>query len=88
VLTGNPSGPAHLVGARLTYADLSMFHVVAGLDYAFPRAMARTAKGYPNVLALHERVAARPRSAAYLASKRRLPFNQQGLFRHYPELDP
>jgi glutathione S-transferase len=88
VLTSNPRGPAHLVGARLTYADLSLFQVVAGLHYAFPKAMARTAKKYPNVLALHERVASRPRIAAYLASERRLPFNQQDLFRHYAELDP
>ena len=87
VLTNNPRGPAHLVGARLTYADLSLFQVVAGLHYAFPKAMARTAKKYPHVLALHERVAARPRIAAYLASERRLPFNQQDLFRHYAELD-
>ena len=87
VLTSNPRGPAHLVGARLTYADLSLFQVVAGIHYAFPKAMARTAKKYPNVLELHERVAARPRIAAYLASERRLPFNQQGLFRHYAELD-
>lgn len=87
VLTSNPRGPAHLVGARLTYADLSLFQVVAGLHYAFPKAMARTAKKYPNVMALHERVAARPRIAAYLASERRLPFNQQDLFRHYAELD-
>jgi len=87
VLTSNSSGPAHLVGARLTYADLSLFKVVAGLHYAFPKAMARTAKKYPNVMALHARVAARPRIAAYLASERRLPFNQQGIFRHYTELD-
>jgi glutathione S-transferase len=88
VLTANPSGPAHLVGARLTYADLSLFQMVAGLRYAFPNAMARTAKRYPQVLALHARVGARPRVAAYLASERRLPFNAQDLFRHYPELDP
>jgi glutathione S-transferase len=87
VLTGNPSGPAHLVGARLTYADLSLFQVVAGLHYAFPKAMARIAKQCPNVMALHGRVAVRSRIAAYLASERRLPFNQQGIFRHYAELD-
>ena len=87
VLVNNASGPAHLVGARLTYADLSLFQVVAGLNYAFPKAMARTAKRCPNVMALHGRVAARPRIAAYLASEHRLPFNQQGIFRHYPELD-
>jgi glutathione S-transferase len=87
VLASNPSGPAHLVGARLTYADLSLFQVVAGLHYAFPRAMARTATRYPKVTALHTRVAARPRIAAYLASERRLPFNEQDIFRHYAELD-
>jgi glutathione S-transferase len=88
VLASNPSGPAHLVGARLSYADLSMFQVVAGLNYAFPKAMARMARKYPGLLALHERVTARPRIAAYLASERRLPFSEQGIFRYYAELDP
>jgi glutathione S-transferase len=87
VLAGNPRGPAHLVGSRLTYADLSLFQVVAGLRYAFPKAMARTARQCPQVMALHARVAARPRIAAYLASERRLSFNQHGIFRHYAELD-
>jgi glutathione S-transferase len=87
VLASNPSGPQHLVGARLTYADLSLFQVVAGLNYAFPNAIARTARKCPHVMALHTRVAARPRIAAYLASDRRLPFNQQGIFRHYAALD-
>jgi len=87
VLAGNPSGPAHVVGARLTYVDLSLFQVVAGMRYAFPNAMARIAPQCPQVSALHARVAARPRIAAYLASTRRLPFNQQGIFRHYAELD-
>ena len=87
VLASNASGPGHLVGARLTYADLSLFQVVAGLHYAFPKAMKRVARKYPAVLALHASVAARPRIAAYLASPRRLPFNPQGLFRHYAELD-
>jgi glutathione S-transferase len=87
VLAGHAAGAARLVGARLTYADLSLFQVVAGLRYAFPKAMARQAKGCARVLALHDRVAARPRIAAYLASDRRLPFNEQGIFRHYPELD-
>jgi glutathione S-transferase len=87
VLAGNPKGPAHLVGARLTYADLSLFQVVEGLRYAFPRAAERALAGTPHVLALHDAVAARPRIAAYLASPRRIPFNQDGIFRRYPELD-
>ena len=87
VLASNPSGPGHLVGARVTYADLSLFQVVAGLQYAFPKAMKRVARKHPAVLALHASVATRPRIAAYLASPRRLPFNPQGLFRHYAELD-
>jgi glutathione S-transferase len=86
VLGSNPKG-RYLAGARLTYADLSLFQVVAGLNYAFPRAMARVARRYPRVIALHERVAERPRIASYLASGRRIAFNQQGIFRHYPELD-
>jgi glutathione S-transferase len=87
VLAGNPAGPAHLVGGRITYADLSLFQVVAGLEYAFPKAMARIGRRHSHVMALHTRVARRPRIAAYLASARRIPFNEQGIFRHYRELD-
>jgi len=76
-----------LLGRRLSYADLSLFQMVEGLRYAFPRAMARRRARYPKVMALRDRVAARPRIAAYLASERRIPFNQHGIFRHYPELD-
>jgi glutathione S-transferase len=77
----------YLLGRRLSYADLSLFQVIEGLGYAFPRALARRRARYPRVMAIRERVAARPRIAAYLASPRRIPFNQHGIFRHYPELD-
>jgi len=77
----------HLVGAELSYADLSMFQMLAGLSYAFPKAMARSAREIPLLLGLYDRVASRPRTAAYLSSKRRIPFNEHGLFRRYPELD-
>jgi glutathione S-transferase len=81
------SGGPHLLGRAFTYADLSLFQVVAGLHYAFPKAMRRLEKKVPGVIALHTRVAERPRIAAYLASPRRIAFNQSGIFRHYPELD-
>ena len=87
VLRCNPHGSRHMAGDTLSYVDLSMFQVMAGLRYAFPRAMARLQDGYPLLVALSERVAALPRIAAYLASKRRLRFNRQDIFRHYPELD-
>jgi glutathione S-transferase len=87
VLARNPAGGRHLVGRRLSYADLSLFQVVAGLRYAFPNAMRRIERKLPLAAALHDRVAARPNIAAYLASKRRLPFSEEGIFRHYPELD-
>jgi len=74
-------------GARVTYADLSLFQMIAGLRYAFPRAMAKLERRRAWVAALHDRVAARPRIRAYLASSRRIPFNEHGIFRHYPELD-
>jgi glutathione S-transferase len=86
VLARNAAG--HLVGARLSYPDLSLFQVVEGLRYAFPRAWRRVEKKHPRLAALHDKVARRPRIAAYLASERRIPFNEQGIFRHYPELDP
>ena len=88
VLRCNPARSGWLAGSSITYADLSLFQMTAGLRYAFPRAMAKRERRYPWVAALHERVAARPRIAAYLASKRRIAFNQDGIFRHYPELDP
>lgn len=81
------NGGEHLVGDALSYVDLSTFQVLAGLGYAFPHALARLAPSIPQLLALRDRVAARPRVAAYLASRRRLPFNESGIFRHYPELD-
>ena len=74
-------------GGRLGYAGLSLFQVIAGLRYAFPLAMARLERRRAWVSALHDRVAARPRIAAYLASPRRIAFNEHGIFRHYPELD-
>jgi glutathione S-transferase len=86
ILRRNGSGP-YLLGARRSYPDLSLFQIVAGLRYAFPRAMAGLEKRHPRVAALHDAVAARPRIAAYLASPRRLGFNESGIFRHYDELD-
>jgi glutathione S-transferase len=71
----------------VTYVDLSLFQMIEGLRYAFPRSMRSIERKYPKLLANHDRVAARPRLAAYLASKRRIPFNQEGIFRHYAELD-
>jgi glutathione S-transferase len=76
-----------LSGTRLSYVDLSMFQLVEGLRYAFPKAMARIEPAYPGLVGLHDRVALRPNIAAYLASERRIPFSEEGIFRHYPELD-
>lgn len=87
ILQTNPAGSRHLVGGRLSYADLSLFQVVEGLRYAFPRASAQALGRAPLVLQLHQRVATLPRVAAYLASERRIPFNEDGIFRRYPELD-
>ena len=80
-------GGHYLLGRGLTYADLSLFQVVEGLRYAFPKAMRRLERKVPRVTALHDRVAERPRIAAYLACDRRIAFNQSGIFRRYPELD-
>ena len=87
VLERNPAGDAHLVGGALTYADLSMFQIVEGLRYSFPRASARLERAAPKLMALHDGVAELPRIKAYLASPRRIPFNDQGIFRKYSELD-
>lgn len=76
-----------LVGKRVTYVDLAAFQIVEGLGYAFPRAFRRHRAKVPRLLALHARIADRPRIAAYLSSERRYPFSEHGIFRHYPELD-
>jgi glutathione S-transferase len=75
------------MGSALTYPDLSLFQLLEGLAYAFPKGFARVAESTPGILGLRDRVAERPRIAAYLESDRRIPFNQDGVFRHYPELD-
>ena len=87
VLEANPRGSGYMVGAALSYVDLSVFQIIAGLDYAFPRAMRRMRRKHRLLIALHARVMERPRIAAYVVSERRIPFNTQGIFRHYPELD-
>jgi glutathione S-transferase len=87
IIVRNPAGSRHLVGGKLSYADLSLFQLVEGLRHAFPRAAQAALAAAPGVLALHGRVAGLPRVAAYLRSPRRIPFNQQGIFRQYPALD-
>lgn len=77
----------HLVGAQLSYADLSLFQLVDGLRYAFPKATRRALRTAPLLERLHGEIAQLPRVAAYLASERRIAFNLDGLFRQYPELD-
>lgn len=81
------NGGEHLAGGATTYVDLSMFQVMSGLAYAFPKAWAAAEGQYPGLVALRDRVASRPRVAAYLSSPRRIPFNENGIFRRYPELD-
>jgi glutathione S-transferase len=81
------NGGAYSVGRRLSYVDLSLFQIIEGLRYAFPKRMKRFEKRVPLLIALHDRVAERPRIKAYLASKRRIPFSQWGIYRYFKELD-
>ena len=80
-------GGAFVTGRRLTYVDLSLFQIVAGLRYAFPKRMKKFERDIPGLVALHDRIAARPNIETYLASPRRIPFNEDGIFRHYKALD-
>jgi glutathione S-transferase len=84
----NPAGGGLLIGDDLTYPDLSLFQLVAGMRYAFPKLMKRIEGAYPKLIALHDHVQREPRIATYLESKRRIAFNEEGVFRRYPELDP
>ena len=81
------SGGAYLTGRRLTYIDLSLFQIVEGLRYAFPKYMQAFESEIPGLVKSRDRVAERPNIKAYLASDRRIPFNESGIFRHYRELD-
>jgi glutathione S-transferase len=87
VVRNNPGRGRFAVGSRLSYVDLSLFQLIEGLRYAFPKAMAKLEPQWPELIALHDMVAKRPNIAAYLASKRRIPFNEDGIFRRYPELE-
>jgi glutathione S-transferase len=87
ILKRNPKASEYLLGKTVSYVDLSLFQMIEGLRYAFPKTMARVEPQHPRMVALHDRVMARPRIAAYLSSPRRLAFNEQGIFRHYPELE-
>ena len=87
LLRNKSGGRVWLVGNAISYVDLSMFQMIAGLCYAFPKTMRRFQPGYPRLVELCVRVAARPNTASYLASGRRIPFNEHGIFRHYAELD-
>ena len=81
------NGGAYVTGRRVTYVDLSLFQIVEGLRYAFPKRMKAFEGDVPRLLELHDRVAMRPNIRAYLASDRRIPFNESGIFRRYKELD-
>ena len=81
------NGGRFLVGRRLSYVDLSVFQIIEGLRYAFPKRMQRFERKVPGLVALHDRVAARPRIKAYLASPRRIAFSQWGIYRYFKELD-
>jgi glutathione S-transferase len=81
------NGGSYLTGRRLTYADLSLFQIVEGLRYAFPKRMKAFEREIPGLVDLRDRVAARPNIKAYLTSDRRIAFNEDGIFRHYKALD-
>ena len=88
VLADNARGRQRsLAGSATSYADLSLFQIIEGLRYAFPRTMRKLEPSLPLTIDLHARIVARPAIAAYLGSTRRIPFNNDGIFRRYPELD-
>jgi glutathione S-transferase len=87
ILKQNAKDRDFVFGKKVCYVDLSLFQMIEGLRYAFPKTMAQLESQHPRMVTLHDRVRARPRIAAYLSSPRRLAFNEQGIFRHYPELE-
>lgn len=87
IIEDNPAASGYTIGRRATHVDLSLFQIIEGLRYAFPRTMARCEPQWPRLVSLHDRIADRPRIADYLGSSRRIGFNEMGIFRRYPELD-
>jgi glutathione S-transferase len=87
VLEGNRRSERYVLGARLSYVDLSLLQLVEGLRYAFPRNMKRHERHCPRLISVHQQVMTRPHIQAYLESERRVPFSTEGIFRHYSELD-
>ena len=87
VLDAHSKRGKYMLGSHFSYVDLSIFQLIAGLRYSFPKTMKKYEDEFPGLLALHDLVAARPNVAAYLASERRLPFSEHDVFRHYPELE-
>jgi glutathione S-transferase len=81
------NGGPFVLGAKWSHVDTSLFQLVEGLTYAFPLRMAALKPDYPRLHAVRDAVATIDGIAAYLASGRRIPFNEDGIFRHYPELD-
>ena len=80
-------GGGYMAGGAVSYVDFSIFQTIEGFRFAFPESMKRIEPAYPGLVGLHDRIAARPNTAAYLASPRRMAFNERGIFRYYPELD-
>ena len=87
ILSGNSKASRFILGRNVSYVDLSLFQLIAGLCYAYPVTMKQLQPELSRLTALHDLVSKRPNIAAYLASDRRIPFNKYGIFRHYPELD-
>lgn len=87
ILASNPKGNRYILGRTISYVDLSIFQLIAGLRYSFPNTMKQVDPEIHRLLTLYDHVSKRPNIAAYLASSRRIPFNKYGIFRYYPELD-
>jgi glutathione S-transferase len=81
------SGGPYVLGRKASYVDLSMFQLIEGLRYAFPRSMRTIERKAPRIVGVRDRVAGRPNIKVYIGSRRRIAFNESGIFRHYPELD-
>lgn len=87
ILKSNPGNNSYVLGRNLSYVDLSIFQIIAGLGYAFPERMKKLEPEFPALINLYNKVIQRQNIASYLNSERRIPFNNNGIFRHYPELD-
>lgn len=76
-----------MFGAKVSVVDLSLFQLLKGVEYAFPKAYGSLEGGYPLLMQCRAAVGQLEKVKEYEESGRCQSFNKNGIFRYYAELD-